>query len=93
MGPEGGGVPGLAGGNNGSYLGKTTLNDHTGRGDVIGSECEELPELDEDCVNDHLIIGTPTGRWAPGLNDCHTVVGAIVAACKKPGTPGTGNAQ
>jgi hypothetical protein len=81
MGPAGGGVPGVPGANNGSYLGKTTLNDHSGRGDAIGSECTELPDVDEDCVNRELEIGTPTGRWAPGFNDCQVVAKDIIERC------------
>lgn len=82
MGPAGGGVPGHAGGNNGSVLGKTTLNDHKGQGDLIDASCEILPDVDEACVEERLKLGTDSGRWAPPLNDCHTVAAKIVKDCK-----------
>jgi hypothetical protein len=37
--------------------------------------------IDEDCVDRELVIGAPTGTWIPGLNDCHTVVKAVIDKC------------
>lgn len=82
MGPAGGGVPGHRNGPNGSFLGPTTWNDHTGEADGVGATCEDLPDVDEDCV-DAMAIGTPTRRWAPLDNDCHTVTQAVIDKCKK----------
>jgi hypothetical protein len=86
MGAAAGGVPGHAPGNNGALFGKTTINNHAGESDLPYSTCEELPNVDEACVEERLKLGTPTGRWTPGLNDCHTVVAKIIADCTKPKT-------
>jgi hypothetical protein len=86
MGPATGGVPGHAGGNNGSLLGPTTWNDHTGESEGVGATCEDLPDVDEDCV-DSMALGTKTGRWTPGINDCHTVTQDVIDKCKKKPSP------
>lgn len=39
--------------------------------------------VDVDCVNRELEVGRDTGRWVPGLNDCHTVVEHVVDKCAK----------
>jgi len=91
MGPAGAGVPGKANGNNGSLLGPTTINDHTGEWEGVDAICEELPDVDEACVNEKLTLGKPTGRWTPGLNDCHTVTTNIIEDCKKPKEGPKGN--
>ncbi len=82
MGVKGGGVPGHAGGRNGYPLGPTSLNDHTGEHKGVLSVCTDVPDVDEDCVDRELEIGKPTGPWVPPLNDCHTVVDAILDECK-----------
>jgi hypothetical protein len=47
-----------------------------------GGTCIEVPCEDEACVNAHLIIGTPLGKWT-FTNNCNTFVDAVLAACKK----------
>jgi hypothetical protein len=84
MGAEGRGVPGHDAANNGTLFGRTTLNDHAGEGELVDADCEELPQVDEACVEKRMKIGTYTGRWTPGLNDCHTVVAKVVKDCTKP---------
>lgn len=82
MGPESGGVPGHKDGNNGKLFGKTTINDHSGEGDLIDAHCDELPNVSEACIEKKLKLGTPTGRWAPVINDCHSVTARLIDDCK-----------
>jgi hypothetical protein len=94
MGAKGGGVPGHAGGNNGSLLGPTSINDHTGEADSAYASCEPLPNVDESCVDEKLQIGKETGRWFPVLNDCHGVVSKIIDDCTvKPKAANAGGAD
>lgn len=87
MGPRGGGVPG----DKGAIVPKTsqtTINDHTGRGDLPGSRCVPVEEagqgwanVDASCVKDQMSIGRDTGTWIPTQNDCHTVVEQVMDSC------------
>lgn len=82
-----------------------SMNDHSsevGRSDVI---CEEIPDVDEQCVADHLVLGTPLGPFAPPLNDCQTNAYDILQRCRwqiafpsggsegAPGDPGYGGTR
>lgn len=80
MGPAGGGLP------DGSapIMQPTTLNDHRGQAMRPDADCEPVPNVDEDCVNEELRIGRPMGPWLPTVNDCHTVAEGILRSC----TPG-----
>jgi hypothetical protein len=86
MGPDDGTVPGEE--RSADYPGmSTTINDHTGRGDRDGSTCYPVEEhsgfaVDQACVEAQLELGTPTGRWFPPLNACHTAVDDILERCR-----------
>lgn len=60
----------------------TRLVDHSGE---PKTDCTGLPGVDEDCVDRELQIGADTGKWTPGINDCHTVVTIIVDKCRDEG--------
>jgi RHS repeat-associated protein len=73
MGPAGGGgLPAFP-------LGiPTAIIDHTGQSSR--SQCEEIPDADEECVNKRLAQGGSTGRWMP-WNNCNTVAEGILCGC------------
>jgi hypothetical protein len=87
LGGEDGRVPGLRGQEKDYYGKPVTLNDHTGRGEVFGSSCEEVPDVDEACVDEKLEVGKKMGRWTPPFNDCQTVAAKILDDCRKPAAP------
>jgi RHS repeat-associated protein len=60
---------------------KTTINLHTGQSKAPGVECTEITDVNEQCVNDLLRPGTPTGRWTP-INQCNVVAANILNQCK-----------
>ncbi len=68
---------------NSPFVTQTEIVDHTGRGRQPGAVCERLkPEVDEDCVNERLQIGSSEGRWSP-FNQCQTFVLDIMEDCSK----------
>jgi RHS repeat-associated protein len=97
LGPAGGGIPGVPGqpgaqGTSSDSIGEpTTVNDHSGASDAPGAECEEVKDVDEDCVNKHLQIGSYEGPFGiPPTNNCQTFAGDILDACStKPKPKGT----
>jgi RHS repeat-associated protein len=58
---------------------KTSIIDHTGQSSR--SDCEEIPDADEDCVDKRLAQGASTGRWMP-WNNCNTVADDVLCGCK-----------
>lgn len=62
-------------------LTETKIIDSSGQSDAAGVECEPQNNVDEKCVNDRLIIGTPTGRWGP-WNQCQSFAYGTVNACR-----------
>ena len=84
MGPAQGGVPGVGEGGYSSGADcpgtPTTVNDHTGQGSNVGSTCEEVIDVDEQCVNDQLELGRDTGRWSP-WNQCQTFAQDVLDQC------------
>jgi len=69
---------------------ETSMVDHTGRGDKRGSTCEEVEDVDEDCVNrmldtpnvasDGTRYGGDEGLYMP-WNQCQSKIHNILAAC------------
>jgi RHS repeat-associated protein len=59
----------------------TTVNDHTGESKAPNASCTALPNEDEDCVNEQLRLGTPHGRFFPGVNDCSTFASNVLNKC------------
>lgn len=45
--------------------------------------CEEFPDVDEDCVNSHLQIGTSLGRFIPPFNSCQSFVYEVFEKCSR----------
>jgi RHS repeat-associated protein len=60
---------------------KTAIISHTGQAGRSGTDCQELPNVDEDCVNRKLVVGTPSGRWTP-RNQCNSFVNGVVDDCR-----------
>lgn len=91
MGPACGEVPGHGGCDCPGT--QTEVVDHS---DEQGPEvtCIVLQNVDEDCVNEMIEPGRPTGRWIPGANDCWSFVRLVISQCRtdeplfNPGRPG-----
>ncbi len=54
-------------------------NDHTGASSLPGAECEEIKDVDENCVNKMLDIGSYQGPFGP-IN-CQNVTKDILDSC------------
>lgn len=78
MGPPGGGQPEDAGI---PVCNPTEITDHSGEGDRPVSHCHKVPGCNENCVNNGLQIGRPTGCWGP-TNNCNTFVIDVLKSCK-----------
>ena len=48
---------------------KTEVVDHTGQ---VPTDTKTFSNVDRGAINSSLVIGSPTGRWVPGVNDCNT---------------------
>jgi hypothetical protein len=88
MGPADGGVPGER--MDSPVAAQTRINDHTGRGNLPGSTCERVADVDEACVNRELEQGMPLGAWTP-INQCQVFAGEVLEQCstKVPPLPDT----
>lgn len=86
MGPESGRVPGEGYFSEDSvpYFTKTQVNTHEGEGDKQGSSCTPLSSINEPCVRERMIPGTPLGRWRFFTNDCQEFVRATIEECQTP---------
>ncbi len=58
----------------------TQITDHSG--ESTRSECTEIPEVDETCVDRELRLGRSLGRWGP-TNNCNSFVDRTVFNCIK----------
>ena len=52
------------------------------------TKCEDLPGVDEKCLDQQLesgpdSMGTTTGLWVPGINDCNAWVRRSISRCLK----------
>ncbi len=98
LGPGGGGIPGVPGQPGAQDTSSdapgepTTINDHSGASALPGAECEEVHDINEDCVNKRLRIGSYKGPFGvPPTNNCQTFAKDILEACStkpKPPRPG-----
>jgi hypothetical protein len=59
----------------------TAVVDHTGESKAPNASCTAVPDEDEDCVNEQLRLGTPQGRFIPGINDCSTFASKVLNKC------------
>jgi len=69
--PSGGGLPSCPCGTG------TAVTDHSKE---TGATCYDIPDADENCVNNELTVGKPTGKWGPN-NNCNTFAGEVVKKC------------
>ncbi len=58
---------------------KTAVTDQSADA-VSPGECKDVPNVDEQCVNNALKIGTPTGRWTP-TNQCNSFASGVLDKC------------
>ena len=74
-----GGAEGNEPGNeSGDYPGDPVeVTDHTGRSDQEGAECEVVPNVNEDLVNQQLEIGRDLGTWGVN-NHCQSFVDQVL---------------
>jgi RHS repeat-associated protein len=74
MGPaNGGALPGCP------YNSPTKITDQSSDA-VSPGDCNDVPGVDENCVNSALHIGTPTGKWTAS-NQCNSFVNGILEKC------------
>jgi RHS repeat-associated protein len=60
----------------------TKTKDHSGQSqNRKNAKCTPLKDIDEECVNEKIKPGQPTGTWHP-LNNCHTFVNDVKKMCK-----------
>lgn len=46
------------------------------------TESTTMNNVDEECVNDQLTIGTPTGPFVPPFNHCQSFAWSVVNQCR-----------
>jgi RHS repeat-associated protein len=80
MGGNGGQVPAQEGRSDWPYSSTQTV-DHSGQSSASNAFCQEIPKVNESCINDIIKPGQPTGRWTP-LNQCHSFVNDAIDKCK-----------
>jgi RHS repeat-associated protein len=69
--PKGGGLPSCPCGTD------TAITDQSKE---TGASCYDIPDADETCVNNELVIGKSLGKWGPN-NNCNTFAGQVVKKC------------
>jgi hypothetical protein len=80
MGPAGGGVPAV----NSQYDlpgDPTETTDHGGEGDKPGAQCNDVPFVDESCVDGKIKPGQGTGPFWPD-NNCQTFAASVLSSCR-----------
>ena len=85
MGARPGEIPGQ--GNSDLPYTPTQTVDHTGQSEAPNATCEEKPDEDEECVDEAIAPGQPTGPWLP-FNQCQTFAAEVLVGCRKGGGPG-----
>ncbi|NJO16764.1 MAG: RHS repeat-associated core domain-containing protein [Thioploca sp.] len=58
----------------------TQTKDHSGQSLKINVSCELVPNVDEECVNQLIIPGRPTGNWTL-INQCQTFASSVINQC------------
>ena len=69
------------------FITPTYISDHSCE---TPDTCTDLPphfNVDEDCVNRELNIGTPLGGFDPFVNNCQQFTARVIKRCSKPGWP------
>jgi len=61
---------------------QTQWVDHTGQSKRPDTKCWTVPNVDEQCVDALIRPGNDTGRWLPGINDCHTNPTEVLDYCR-----------
>jgi RHS repeat-associated protein len=67
---------------------QTQIVDHSGESvSRAGTRCEEIPDVDEKCVDDAIFTdsrgyGATKGLWSP-WNQCNSVANGILSKCRK----------
>jgi len=56
--------------------------DHSGQSDRLDAHCDPVPNVDEECVNRNIRVGTEAGWWAPSMNDCRTNPTEVFDYCR-----------
>ena len=85
MGPAAGGVP--ARNSNYDLPGDpVTTNDHSGESKASDAVCQQLDDVDEQCVNDWIRPGRDLGGFRPD-NNCQTFASTVINACRKADSP------
>lgn len=64
----------------------TVVRDHSNE---ASAGCLEVPNVNENCVNQQLEIGKSTGPWGPD-NNCNTFVDEVVGTCRRHRASSTG---
>ncbi len=64
---------------------RTQTVDHSGQSKAPNAFCDREPDVDEECVNEQIAPGQPTGRWTP-INQCHTFANQVINRCRRQGT-------
>ncbi|MEK6372270.1 MAG: RHS repeat-associated core domain-containing protein [Acidobacteriota bacterium] len=76
----------------------TAVRDHRGQSQESGTTCTEIRGVDEQCVNNALTGGCPTGPWATD-NNCNTFVDQVLWRCNpcrqatRPAAPASDNGR
>lgn len=64
-------------------LSKTYTRNHKNQSQAENASCKVVPDVDEQCVNEQLVLKKYTGRWLP-WNQCQSFVREVIDKC----TPG-----
>ncbi len=59
---------------------ETAVVNHAGQSTEPGTHCVVVPAADEECVNNLLTIGRPTGGWSP-INQCNSFSDGVLDTC------------
>lgn len=59
---------------------ETAVVSHSGQSKEPGTNCEVVPDVDEECVNRALELGRPTGEWSP-VNQCNSFTDLVIQRC------------
>jgi RHS repeat-associated protein len=60
---------------------QTAVTNHKGQSQSSGTQCTEVKDVNEKCVNDELGVGRPLGRWMP-WNQCNSFADDVLRRCK-----------
>lgn len=77
------------------YVTDVFVIDHSGQSEAADSSCIMMNNVEEQCVNEQLALGTPLGVWN-GFNQCQSFAWSVVNSCRTgpqliPDSDGSGN--